>query len=142
MSRVKRVTFSPQLTNVKDYNSPYCDPTFMASPDHDAWKQRVAKHYAKIKLNFIEEVSLKYYVIVYILSFLQALVETFHRHFIVCFNSEKQSSLEDIRQWFNGMLVGCGQKPWRKQGRKWAIVQSKLSLNVSMWQRREPPLSL
>ena len=59
MSRVKRVTFSPQLTNVKDYNSPYCDPTFMASPDHDAWKQRVAKHYAKIKLNFIEEVSPK-----------------------------------------------------------------------------------
>ena len=114
----------------------------MASPDHDAWKQRVSKHYAKIKLNFIEEVSLKYYVIVYILSFLQALVETFHRHFTVCFNSEKQSSLEDIRQWFNGMLVGCGQKAWRKQGRKWAIVQSKLNLNVSMWQRRETPLSL
>ena len=114
----------------------------MASPDHDAWKQRVAKHYAKIKLNFIEEVSLKYHVIVYILLFLQDLLETFHCHFEVCFNREKQSSLEDIRQWFNSMLVGCGQKPWRKQGRKWAIVQTKLSLHVSMWQRRETLLSL
>ena len=112
----------------------------MASPDHDAWKQRVAKHYAKIKLNFTEKVNLKYHVIVYILLFLQDLVETFHRHFEACFDSEKQSSLEDMRQWFNGMLVGCGQKPWRKQGRKWAIVQSKLSLHVSMWQRREKPL--
>ena len=113
----------------------------MASPDHDVWKQRVAQRYANIKLNFIEEVNLKYHVIVYILSFLQVLVEvTFHRHFEVCFDCEKQSSLEDIRQWFNGMLVGCEQKPWRKHGRKWAIAQSRLNLHVSMWQSREKPL--
>ena len=76
----------------------------------------------------------------FILNIFQALVEeSFHQHFMVCFDSEKQLSLEDIRQWFNGMLVGCGQKIWRKQGRKWAIVQSKLSLHTCMWQRREIP---
>ena len=140
-SSSKSVTFSPQLTNVQEYNSPYCDPSFMASPDHDVWKQRLTQHHANIKLNFIEEVNLKYHVIVYILSFLQVLVEvTFHRHFEVCFDCEKQSSLEDIRQWFNGMLVGCGQKPWRKPGKKWAIAQSRFNLHVSKWQRREKPL--
>ena len=72
---------------------------------------------------------------------MQALVEiTFHRYFMVCFDSEKQSSLKDIRQWCNDVLVGCGLKPWRKQGRKWAIAQSRLSLHETMWQRREIPL--
>ena len=113
----------------------------MTSPHHDAWKQRLAQRYAAIKLNFIEEVNLKYHAIVYILSFPQVLVEvTFHRHFEACIDNEKKSNLEDIRKWFNGMLVGCGQKPWRKHGRKWAIAQSKLRLHVSTWQSREKPL--
>ena len=114
----------------------------MTSPDHDAWKERVIQNYANIKLNFIEEVSVKYQIILNLYIF-QAIVQiSFHRHFMICFDSEKQSSLEDIRQWFNIMLVGCGQKPWRKQGRKWAIVQSRLSLCESMWQRRETPLPI
>jgi len=45
--------------------------------------------------------------------------------------------LEEICDWFNGILTECGQKPWRRKGRKWAIAQSKLSLHVSMWQRRD-----
>ena len=99
----------------------------MASPDHDAWKQRLAQRYANIQLNLIEEVNLKYHAIVYILSFLQVLVKvTFHRHFKVCLDSKKQLSLEDIRQWFNGMLVGCGQKPWRKPGKNGQLPSQDL----------------
>ena len=112
----------------------------MASPEHDAWKERIIKHYAKIKLNYIEEVSVKYCIILYYIFFQALVEESFPQHFMVCFDDEKQLSLEDIRQWFNSMLVGCGQKIWKKQGKKWAIVQSKLSLHACMWQRREIPL--
>ena len=72
----------------------------------------------------------------------QSIVETFHQHFELCFNAEKQSSLEEILHWFNGKLTGSGQKPWRRKGKKWAIAQSKLKLNISMWQRRDTPLKL
>ena len=64
----------------------------------------------------------------------------FHIYYVVCFDAEKKSSLEDIREWFNVHLVGRGQQPWRKHGRKWKFVQSKLGLRVSMWQLREKPL--
>jgi len=70
----------------------------------------------------------------------QAIIETFDRYFEICFDTKKQSSLEDIRKWFNGRLTGCGQKPWRRHGRKWAIAQSKLRIHASMWQHRDPPL--
>ena len=56
---MKRVTFSPNLTTYKEYNSPYHDPSFMGANDDDAWRHCLRKYYA-IKLNYIEEVSLKY----------------------------------------------------------------------------------
>jgi len=99
------------------------------------------KKCAKIKLNFIEEVKLKQIVFNLRMYFIfQSFVETFHRHLEICFDAEKQSSLEEIRDWFNGRLTECGQKPWRRQGRKWAIAQLKLNLHVSMWQRKDTPL--
>ena len=73
------------------------------------------------------------------LSF-QALLETFPRYFALCFDTKKQSSLEEILKWFNIKLVACGQKPWTQQGKKWAIAQSKLKLHTSMWQHRDIPL--
>ena len=57
MKSPKRVSFSPQLTSVKEYNSPYQDPFFTSTiDDGDAWKRRVARYAAMIKLNYIEEV--------------------------------------------------------------------------------------
>ena len=112
----------------------------MASPEHDVWRERLVQRYANTKLNMVEEVGVKYQIILYLYIF-QTLVEiTFHRYFMVCTDSEYQISLEDIRKWFNTILVECAERPWRKHGRKWAIVQSKLSLHESMWQKRETPI--
>lgn len=72
----------------------------------------------------------------------QAIIATFYHYYTVCFDTEKQSSLEEIREWFNIKLVSYGQDPWRKHGRKWAIVQSKLSLHMATWQRRASPTTL
>ena len=57
----RRVSFSPQLTSVKEYNSPYQDPFFTSTIDGDeVWKRRIARCAAMIKLNCIEEVGVKY----------------------------------------------------------------------------------
>ena len=53
---MKKVTFSPQLTNVREYNSPYCDPLFI----HDVWKLRIKTKYSNVAFNYAEEVSPKY----------------------------------------------------------------------------------
>ena len=58
---MKRVAFSPQLTTVSEYNSPYLDPSFMASKEDDDQWRRVRKNYST-KLNYAEKVSLKYIV--------------------------------------------------------------------------------
>ena len=56
----KRVTFSPQLTNVREYNSPYCDPLFMSSPIHDVWKLHIKRKCSNVAFDYAEEVSPKY----------------------------------------------------------------------------------
>ena len=59
MKSLKRVSFSPYLTTVKEYNSPYQDPSFMGGNDDDTWRHRVRRLYT-VQLDYIEEVSLKY----------------------------------------------------------------------------------
>ena len=71
-----------------------------------------------------------------ILSF-QALIDTFYQEYTVCFDHSKKATSEEILRWFNVKLVGCGQKPWKKISRKWAIAQAKLRLSVQVWQRRD-----
>ena len=56
----KKVTFSPQPTNVREYNSPYCDPFFMSSPTDDVWRQRIRRHCSNVAFDYAEEVSPKY----------------------------------------------------------------------------------
>jgi len=70
----KTVGFSPQLT-VVEYNSPYCDPLLMPTPD--LWRQRNKKRCTKIKLNLIEEVLLKQIVFNLCILFFSLLLKHF-----------------------------------------------------------------
>ena len=46
------------VTSTEEYNSPYEDPFFLPTASDDTWKHCIAARCAKIKLNYIEEVSL------------------------------------------------------------------------------------
>jgi len=126
---------------VKEYTSPYQDPTFISTNDDDKWRRRAGRSYA-IRLNYIEEVSQKY-IAHNSMCFLifQALIERFQNHFMVCFDAAKTCTTEEIRKWFNIQLAGCGQKPWQIRSRKWKITQSKLRLSTIVWRKRDTPLS-
>lgn len=45
---------------------------------------------------------------------------------MICFDTEKKCTSEDIQEWFNGRLVGCGLEPWKRNSKKWAIAKGKL----------------
>ena len=78
---MKRVVFSP-ITSIKEYDSPYVEPSFMVTIDDE-----VRKHHTK--LNYIEEVSPSYIVSIYnLVCFLifQALIHKFQQYFMACFD--------------------------------------------------------
>ena len=113
----------------------------MGSEHEDKWRRRAKKYYS-ITLNYYEEVSLKY-IAHNSMCFLifQALIELFQKHFMVCFDAEKKSTPEEIREWFNTQLVGYGLEPWGIRSRKWIIAKSKIRLSTTMWKQRDTPLS-
>ena len=139
MKSMKRVLFSP-ITSIEEYDSPYADPSFMATMDDGEQKHHKRYH---TKLNYIEEVSPSYIVSTYsLICFLifQALIHKFQHYFMACFDVTKMATPKDIKNFFDTQLSRYGQEPWQYDSKKWMIAKSKLKVGVIMWQRRNTPL--